>query len=225
MRILKPVLLATTLLLAACRSPRIESLPQAPLRIEVHVENLAPAFGEELKRCLEAELVPGASRFEAGKPANAVFVDVKTVLPDPRSSFWKNWGMSTLAGFSQGGAAGGGTPAAVAAGAVLGAAFGIVAGPVIYAKQAQLEQKLGYRPLVVLGSLHAGISRHDEDLVPKLAELAALDLRPHLPPLSVEEAKDPVRVRAVTAQALAKAIQGALATRGFPPGGSEATAR
>ncbi len=216
----KTLFLGATLLLAACRPPQLAALPGAPLRVEVHVEGLAPAFGEELKRCLEAELDPAAPRFESGKPSNAVFVHVKTVLPDPRSSFWTNWGMSTLAGLSQGGAAGGGTPAAVAAGAVLGAAFGIVAGPVVYARQVQYEKKLGYRPLVIIGKLHAGISRHDEDLVPKLAELAALDLRPHLSALSAEEAKDPVRIRAVTAQALAKAIREALAQRGFPRGGA-----
>lgn len=216
MRLLKPVLVSVALLLAACKPPQVAAIPGGNLRVEVHVESLAPAFGEELKRCLEAELDPGAPRFVPGQPSNAVFVHVKTVLPDPRSSFWTNWGLSTLAGFTQGGAAGGGTPATAAAGAVLGTAFGIVAGPVVYAKQAKLERKLGYRPLVMVGALHAGISRHDEDLAPRLAELAALDIRPHLPPLSAEEAKDPVRVRAVTAQALAKAIREVLAQRGFP---------
>ena len=57
MRFLKPVLPALILLTAACRPPQIAALPQGPLRVEVHVEGLAPAFGEELKRCLEAELV------------------------------------------------------------------------------------------------------------------------------------------------------------------------
>ncbi len=216
MPIMKPVLLAATLLLAACKPPQVAALPGGPLRVEVHVEGLAPAFGEELKRRLEAELDPGAPRFEHGKPSNAVFVDVQTVLPDPRSSFWANWGLSALSGMNQGAASGGGTPATVAAGAAIGTAFGIVAGPVIYAKQAQLERRLGYRPLVIVGTLHAGISRHDEDLPPALSELATLDLRPYLPALGPEEAKDPVRIRAVTAQALAKVIREALAQRGFP---------
>ncbi|MFN8011989.1 MAG: hypothetical protein U0P81_11380 [Holophagaceae bacterium] len=216
MRFLKPVLPALILLTAACRPPQIAALPQGPLRVEVHVEGLAPAFGEELKRCLEAELDPGAPRYVPGQPSNAVFVDVKTVLPDSRSSFWANWGLSTLAGVVQGGAAGSGTPASAAVGAALGGAFGIVAGPVIYARQAQLERKLGYRPLVIVGALHAGISRHDEDLAPKLTDLARLDIRPYLSSLSAEEAQDPVRIRAVTARALAQAIRAELAKHGFP---------
>lgn len=222
MRILKPLLLLSTLLLAACKPPQVAAIPGGPLRVEVHVEGLAPAFGEELKRCLEADLDPGAPRFTPGQPSNAVLVHVKTVLPDPRSSFWTNWGLSTASGFVQGGTSAGGSPAAAAVGAAVGTAFGIVAGPVIYAKQAKLERRLGYRPLVIVGTLHAGISHADEDLPAKLAELAALDLRPHLPPLGPEEAKDPVRIRAVTAQALAKAIQEAMAERGFPARGNPA---
>lgn len=199
---------AAILLLSACRPPQVAWNPRGPLQLEVRVENLPEDFREELEGRLRAAFEPVGTA--GGPAANRLVVHVTQLQPDPRSSFWKTWGMTAAGGTLQGGAYGSG------GGAVLGLAFGIVMGPIVYAQHAEIERKTGYRPFVVRGELRAGAVASPEVEAPEVLDLMALDLRPHLPVLSTEEAKDPGRIRRATAQALAEAIIADLRKRGVP---------
>lgn len=207
MRAAQTLVPAAMLLLAACRPLQVAWSPRGPLLLEVQVADLAPDFRAELERCLKEAFEPGGAE-AAGAPANRLLVRVTELQPDPRSSFWKNWGLSAAGGTLQGGTTG------TALGAALGLAFGVVAGPIVYAQHAAVEQRVGYRPFVVQGHVDAGVVLNPGDAPPRVLNLITLDIRDHLPALSAEEAKDPVRIRQATAQALAKAIREALRQRG-----------
>lgn len=194
------------LLLAACRPLQVAWSPRGPLLLEVQVANLPAEFRAELEGSLREAFEPGAAA--AGAPANRLIVRVTELRPDPRSTFWKNWGLSAAGGTLQGGTTG------TALGAALGLAFGVIAGPIVYAQHAAVEQRVGYRPFVVHGIVDAGVVLNPGDAPPRVLNLIALDIRGHLPALGAEEAQDPARIRQATAQALAKAIREALRQRG-----------
>ncbi|MBK8725865.1 MAG: hypothetical protein IPL96_07360 [Holophagaceae bacterium] len=198
------------LLLAACRPLQVAWSPRGPLLLEVQVANLPPDFRAELEGSLREAFEPGAAPAGAadGAPANRLIVRVTELQPDPRSSFWKNWGLSAAGGTLQGGTTG------TALGAALGLAFGVIAGPFVYAQHAAVEHRVGYRPFVVQGHVDAGVVLNPGDAPPRVLNLITLDIRDHLPALRAEEAQDPARIRQVTAQALAKAIREALRQRG-----------
>ncbi len=208
MRAAQTLVPAAILLLSACRPPQVAWNPRGPLQLEVRVENLPEDFREELEGRLRAAFETGGTA--VGSAANRLVVHVTELRPDPRSSFWKTWGITTAGGTLQGGAYGSG------AGAVLGLAFGIVMGPIVYAQHAEIERTAGYRPFVVRGELRAGAVASPEIEVPEVLDLMVLDIRPHLPALPAEEAKDPGRIRRATAQALAEAIRAELRKRGVP---------
>jgi hypothetical protein len=205
----KILLPAALVLLAACTPPQVSWAPRRPTEILVELRRGSPELQRELHTALVEALGADADAHEL--PVNRVVLSRVDIRPDPRSGFWKTWGFDILAGFGAGAA--GANPYSAA----LGLAFGIVAGPFDHLAREERRERLGYRPFVVSGELFAGAVGLADERPRKLLDLPSLDLEPFLPALTPEEAKDPARLRRVTANALAAAIRAELHKRGVAP--------
>jgi len=208
----KHLLPSTLILVTACTPAQVSWAPRRPTEVLVRLRQGVPELQRELQTALDEALGAGVTAREL--PVNRVLLTGVDIRPDPRSGFWKTWGFDMVAGLGVG--ATGGNPY----GAALGLAFGIVLGPFDHLVREERRERLGYRPFMVSGELFAGAVGQADERPRKILNLSSLDLEPYLPVLAPEEAKDPGRLRSVTARAIAAAIRAELQKRGVAPGAS-----